>query len=131
MTEKEKKLSKLDRFAQIKDILSGLDFEDKDEVLAFIDNEVRLIVNKREKSKENAAKKKEEGDALRQTILDILPTDRHVIIDEIVTMLDMDGVTRQKVSSRLGQLAKLGLVTKETVTTEDKRRIVGYCRVEE
>ena len=48
----EKKLTKKDMFLLVKDVLEESDVEDKEDLIAFVDNQVAMIEKKAEKAKE-------------------------------------------------------------------------------
>ncbi len=121
----EERKTKAMYFAEIREIIEATvnDQEQQSELLEFIDGEMAIIEKRREAAKARAEKKKAESDALTDRIYDIL-TDDFVTLDEI--MLDFEneeGVTKNKVTARLGKLVKAGKVEKESVRSEGKNRM--------
>ena len=99
-----------------------------DTLVDFCAHEVELLDSKAASAKERAAKKREEGDALRETVYGVLSDTEAMTIDAIVSAINDPTVTRNMVTSRLGQLAKADRVEKDSVTTDDKRKIAAYRR---
>ena len=69
-----------------------------------------------------AEKKRAESDALTDAIFACI-TDKLATVDEIVLALDAEDVTRNKVTARLGKLVKAGLIEKDAVKVEGKKRM--------
>lgn len=122
------KMTKKDWYAEIRNVVEAADFELKDGALDFIDNQVKLLNAKAEKAKENADKKKEQGDAMREAVFAVLTDELQTIdhITEQVVMEDIE-VTKSRVTARLTQLVKADLAKKDTVKTDDGRRVAAYC----
>ncbi len=121
----EERKTKAMYFAEIREIIEATvnDQEQQSELLEFVDGEMATIEKRREAAKARAEKRKAESDALTDRIYDIL-TDDFVTLDEI--MLDFEneeGVTKNKVTARLGKLVKAGKVEKESVRSEGKNRM--------
>ena len=121
----ETKMTKKMWFEEIRNIVEATDVENKAEMLKFIDTQLAQLASKAEKAAERAAKKKAEGDALRETVEAIL-TDDFQTIDEIMTQIDGDNITKSMITARLSQLVKLGKATKDTLKTEDGKRATAY-----
>ena len=68
----EKKLTKKDMFLLVKDVLEESDVEDKEDLIAFVDNQVAMIEKKAEKAKEKAAEKRAAGDELKDLVKSLL-----------------------------------------------------------
>ena len=99
-------------------------------VIAFCNNEIALLDKKAEKAKENAAKKKAEGDELTDAVLSALNED-FATIAEITSWIEGEDVTQAKVSYRLTQLCKTGKAVKEQITVDGgegkkARKVMGY-----
>ena len=123
----ETKMTKRDWFEEIKAIVENTeDVEDKEGMLEFLDAQMDQLTARAEKAAERAAKKRAEGDALKETVESALTTDL-TTIDDILAQIDLEGVTKAKVTARLSQLVKEGRATKDTVKTEDGRRVVAYA----
>lgn len=121
----EKRLTKKDYYALIKEVLEVSDVEAKSELLAFVEKQVEMIENKAEKAKARAAEKKIAGDELREAVKSVL-TNEFQTADAITSQVDGEEVTRAKVISRLGQLVKNGEAEKTDVKTEDNRTVKAY-----
>ena len=121
----EKRLTKKDYYALIKEVLEASDVEAKSELLTFVEKQVEMIENKAEKAKARAAEKKIAGDELREAVKSVL-TSEFQTADAITSQVDGEEVTRAKVISRLGQLVKNGEAEKTDVKTEDNRTVKAY-----
>lgn len=126
-----KKVTKKEWYAEIKKIVEASDSENKDGAIEFIDNQVKLLEAKAAKAQENAAKKRADGDALREAVYNVLTADLQTI-DQITEQVVIEGedITRNKVTARLTQLVKAELAVKDTVKTEDGRKVTAYKAVE-
>lgn len=87
------------------------------ELVETIENEIAIGDRKAKKAAERAAAKKQAGDELRETVLNVLTSDLQGI-DEIVEAIGDEEVTPGKVRARLTQLVDLGEVVKEMVKVE-------------
>lgn len=119
------KMTKAMWYEELKGIVAGSDYEQKDEAIEFIDKQIEQLTAKAEKAKARAAEKKADGDELREAVYAVL-TDQLQTIDEITAQVDFEDVTKAKVTARLTQLTKAEMATKDTVKTEDGRRITAY-----
>lgn len=120
----EKKITKAEVINVIKEAMA-----DNADVVAYCDNELALLSKKAEKAKARAAAKKEEGDALRGVIQEILENATEPMTREMVLgcIDDESGeLTPAKIGSRISQLVQLGLASKTTVKTEDGKSKVAY-----
>ena len=98
-----------------------------DEVLAFIDKMVEQIDAKAASAKERAAKKKADGDELREIIQGVLTADFQTI-DSIVEQVGREDVTKNMVTARLTQLVKAEVAKKEQVKEEGTgRKVMSYA----
>ena len=122
----EKKLTKKDYYEMLKTTVEGIEVENKEDLLTFINRELELIENKSVKAKERAAEKKAEGDELRAAVKAILTTENQTI-DEIFGQIEGEDLTRAKIVARLTQLVKTGEAKKEEVKSEDGKRIMVYA----
>ena len=122
----EKKMTKKDYYEMLKTTVEGIEVENKEDLLAFIDRELELIENKSIKAKERAAEKKAEGDELRSAVKAILTTENQTI-DEIFGQIEGEDLTKAKIVARLTQLVKAGEAKKEEVKSEDGKRIMVYA----
>lgn len=124
MANTEKKITKRDRFEEIKALLAG-----NADIVEFCDNEIALLDGKAEKAKARNAKKKAEGDALLTAVADVLTEDFQTIAD-ITGKIDGDDVTNAKVQARLKKLVDSGVATKEQISVEvdgKKTKKMGYA----
>lgn len=126
------KKTKLEWYEEIKTVVAnaveaGVENVDKDGIIAFVDGQIDTLKAKAEKAKENAAKKKSEGDAIKEAVLKVV-TEELQTIDKITKQVEgaVAGLTRAKVVPRLTQLVNEGVVTKDTIKTEDGRKIAAY-----
>lgn len=98
-----------------------------DEVLAFIDKMVEQLDAKAASAKERAAKKKADGDELREIIQGVLTADFQTI-DSIVEQVGREDVTKNMVTARLTQLVKAEVAKKEQVKEEGTgRKVMAYA----
>jgi len=110
-------------FAELRTMVENwVDKEDQDDLLEFIDREVEILNKRKTAAQNRAAKKKVESDALTDEVFEQI-TDELASVDEIVLSLNMEGVTRNKVTARLGKLVKEGKIEKEVIKVDGKRRM--------
>ena len=107
-----KKVTKKEMYAFIADALS-----DNEAVVEFCEHEIDALNKKAEKAKERAAKKKAEGDELKDVIAAVL-TDELQTIADVVAQIEGEDITVGKVSYRLNALVKEGKAVKEDVVIE-------------
>lgn len=122
----EKKITKRENFLNIVEILVEAGHEDLAKV---IEHEIELLDNKAAKAKATAAKKKVEGDALRDAVQAVL-TDKLATIAEVTAKVEDEDVTQAKVQFRLNALVNAGIARKEQVTVgegEAKRKLMAYA----
>lgn len=112
MAATEKKITKRDRFEEIKTLLA-----DNEGIVEFCDNEIALLDSKAEKAKARNAEKKAEGDALQDEIAALLTGDFQTI-DAIMDGVTDEDATKAKVQARLTKLVNAGVAIKEQVTVE-------------
>lgn len=110
------KVTKKDRYATLKAIVEGLDREDKDELIAFIDHEVELLSKKRSTS-DKPSKKQVENEGIKAEILAYLGTVDKAKVGDITKMLGNKVTSSQQVSALVTQLKNDGKVVR---TTEKK-----------
>ena len=85
-----------------------------EEVVAFFENEIGNLDKRAERSRATAAKKREAGDALTETVKGILTDDFQTIAD-IAAQIEGEDVTASKVTYRLNALVKEGYAEKADV----------------
>lgn len=122
-----KKITKRENLGTLLDIVDkieaeGIVFENEDmtcdTLREFINHEIELLDNKAAAAAKRAQAKREEGDALRAHILDVMSTEDFMTIKEIVKAIGDEDVSDQMVTARLSQAFKAGLVEKESVPVE-------------
>ena len=121
----EKKITKRDNFNAIIGVLIDADREDLAKV---IEHEIELLDAKSSKAKATAAKKKAEGDALRDAVQAVL-TDELQTIADITAKVEGEDVSTAKVQYRLNALVGAGIAVKEQVTVgegESRRKLMAY-----
>ena len=121
----EKKITKRDNFNAIIGVLIDADREDLAKV---IEHEIELLDAKSSKAKATAAKKKAEGDALRDAVQAIL-TDEFQTIADITAKVEGEDVSAAKVQYRLNALVGAGIAVKEHVAVgegESRRKLMAY-----
>lgn len=121
----EKKITKRDNFNAIIEVLTDAGREDLADV---IKHEIELLDNKAAKAKATAAKKKTEGDALRDAVQAVL-TDELQTIADVTAKVEGDEITSAKVQFRLNALVGAGIASKEQVVVgegDSKRKLMAY-----
>ena len=123
----EKKITKKDNFNAIIGVLIDADREDLAKV---IEHEIELLDNKAAKAKATAAKKKTEGDALRDAVQAVL-TDEFQTIKEITEKVEFEGFdgSQAKVQYRLNALVNAEIAVKEQISVgegESRRKLMAY-----
>lgn len=118
----EVKITKAQMFGMIKEVVEASDVAEKEDMVAFLDKQVELLASKAEKARAKAAEKKVEGDALRDAVEAVL-TETPQTIAEITAQIEGEDVTVHKVTARLTQLVKAGIVVKEAVKIEKSKKM--------
>lgn len=122
-----KKITKRENLGTLLDIVDkieaeGIVFENEDmtcdTLREFINHEIELLDNKAAAAAKRAQAKREEGDALRAHILDVMSTEDFMTIKEIVKAIGDEDVSDQMVTARLTQAVRAGLVEKEAKSVE-------------
>ena len=101
---------------------TGITVNEATEVLTGM---ISQLDHKAEQARKRAAKKKAEGDELRDIVEGVL-TNEPQIIDAITAQVDFEGATKAKITARLTQLVNAEIATKEQVKTEDGRKVMAY-----
>lgn len=103
-----------------------------EEVVAFFENEIGNLDKRAERSRATAAKKREAGDALMESVKAALTDDFQTIAD-VAAQIEGEEVTASKVTYRLNALAKEGFAEKADVqipaTEGAKARVVKAYRL--
>lgn len=134
MTEKTKKITKKDIYEAIaKAMETGESPIEPQEIIDFCLKEIAALDRKAEKARENAAKKRKEGDVLTDLVKEAL-TDEYSIIADIAARIESDEIeiTAAKVQYRLNQLIQMGEAEKADVSvgeTGSKRTLKGYRKI--
>ena len=124
----EKKITKRQVFEALlkeiegKETVGGLEVDVVKERLELL---IEQDINKADKAKERAAKKKQESDVLTDDIFALLREDFQTA-DAITEAIGVEAVTKSKVVARLTKLVNTGEVEKEQVKTEDGRKLMAY-----
>ena len=118
MMEKEKKVTKKERFEMIKEIVLNAGLENEAEMIEFIDNEINLLNKKRASGAKTANQK--ENEVLVEKLYEALAEiGRPVTISELQKENDEFGaMSNQKVSALMKKLTDAGKVDK----TVDKKK---------
>lgn len=119
------KMTKIEMYEVVKGIVEASDCEQKEDVLAFVEHQVELLVAKAAKAKERAAAKKAEADELKDAVAGVL-TDEFQTADSIAAEFANPEITKAKVVARLAKLIEAGIAVKETIKTEDGAKKVAY-----
>lgn len=116
------KISKRDMYTALVDWANGdtTDFKySMTDLLDFARNEIDILDRKAVKTRERAAKKREAGDELRDTLAGLL-TDELQTIPELRAQLDDgDDLSSNKIAVRMSYLVNTGVAIKDTVMVED------------
>lgn len=123
MTNTNTKITKRDNYKTLIAIVEASDREDKEQLIEFLNKEIRLLINRADKERERAAKKKVDGDELREKVEKLIGED-WITPDDIVAALDETEVTRNKVIARVSQLIKIGKVEKGSAKINDRKVVV-------
>ena len=112
----ENKMTKMEKFQAIEDILNTVDGDNIDMLIEFVQAEQAALANKAAKAKAKAAEKKTEIDDLGNAVLGVLngtPKTR----DEVFALVEdfSNDVSVAKVGARLTKLVDAGLVVKTEV----------------
>lgn len=119
------KMTKVDYFHQLAEIVENSEVENKEDILKFIEGSIETLENRKKAAQERAEKKKSEPDELSDAVKAVL-TNELQTADAIAAQIEGEDVTKQKIVSRLTKMVNAGTVRKDTVKTEDKRKVMGY-----
>jgi deoxyadenosine/deoxycytidine kinase len=111
-------------FAELREMVLEVvqDQEQQDELVEFIDKQIETLEKRKVAAAARAEKKREESDELTEAIFAQIGEDL-ITVDEIVVALDSEEVTRNKVTARLGKLAKAGRIAKEYIKVDGNKRM--------
>lgn len=122
------KITKVDYFEQLAGIVEASDVENKEDILKFIQGSIETLENRKRAAQERAEKKKNEPDELADAVKAVLSEELQTA-DDIAAQIEGEDVTKQKVVARLTKMVNAGIVRKDSVKTDDKRKIMGYALV--
>ena len=122
------KMTKVDYFEQLAGIVEASDVENKEDILKFIQSSIETLENRKRAAQERAEKKKNEPDELADAIKAVLSEELQTA-DDIAAQIEGEDVTKQKVVARLTKMVNAGTVRKDSVKTDDKRKVMGYALV--
>ena len=122
------KMTKVDYFEQLADIVEASDVENKEDILKFIQSSIETLENRKRAAQERAEKKKNEPDELADAVKAVLSEELQTA-DDIAAQIEGEDVTKQKVVARLTKMVNAGIVRKDSVKTDDKRKVMGYALV--
>lgn len=122
------KMTKVDYFEQLAGIVEASDVENKEDILKFIQSSIETLENRKRAAQERAEKKKNEPDELAEAVKAVLSEELQTA-DDIAAQIEGEDVTKQKVVARLTKMVNAGIVRKDSVKTDDKRKVMGYALV--
>lgn len=122
------KMTKIDCFEQLAGIVEASDVENKEDILKFIQGSIETLENRKRAAQERAEKKKNEPDELAEAVKAVLSEELQTA-DDIAAQIEGEDVTKQKVVARLTKMVNAGIVRKDSVKTDDKRKVMGYALV--
>lgn len=114
----------------IEDFDANLTDED---VIDFCGNEIELLEKKATRSKETAAKKRAEGDELTAVVREALGTNDFEPIAAIMSRIEGEDITTNKVVARLRNLIASGEAEKQEISVSDidgkKKKVMAYRKL--
>ena len=122
------KMTKVDYFEQLAGIVEASDVDNKEDILKFIQGSIETLENRKRAAQERAEKKKNEPDELADAVKAVLSGELQTA-DDIAAQIEGEDVTKQKVVARLTKMVNAGIVRKDSVKTDDKRKVMGYALV--
>ena len=122
------KMTKIDCFEQLAGIVEASDVENKEDILKFIQSSIETLENRKRAAQERAEKKKNEPDELADAVKAVLSEELQTAGD-IAAQIEGEDVTKQKVVARLTKMVNAGIVRKDSIKTDDKRKVMGYALV--
>ena len=120
----EKKITKAEVLAIIAEAMA-----DNADVVAYCENELTLLENKKVKAKERADAKRAAGDELQVAIAGVLTADPQTREDILTATVEVTGdeeLTVGKIQAKLNNLVKFNQASKCNVKTEDGKTRVAY-----
>lgn len=122
------KMTKVDYFEQLAGIVEASDVDNKEDILKFIQGSIETLENRKRAAQERAEKKKNEPDELADAVKAVLSGELQTA-DDIAAQIEGEDVTKQKVVARLTKMVNAGIVRKDSIKTDDKRKVMGYALV--
>ena len=122
------KMTKVDYFEQLAGIVEASDVENKEDILKFIQSSIETLENRKRAAQERAEKMKNEPDELADAVKAVLSEELQTA-DDIAAQIEGEDVTKQKVVARLTKMVNAGIVRKDSIKTDDKRKVMGYALV--
>ena len=110
----EKNYTKAEKYEMIKTILGGVEGDNVEMLIEFVENEQAALGRKAAKAKEKAAERKTEVDDLGNAVLAVL-TAEPASREDIFNAVEFDDITIAKVGARLTRLVDLGLAVRDEV----------------
>ena len=111
--ENTAKMTQIDIYEKIKEIVSASEDADVATIVEFCDKKIAQAIDKREKAQAKAAEKKAESDEMTDAIAEILTEDGKTA-EDIAQALSarFEDITKAKVVSRMGKLVVAGRASK-------------------
>ena len=133
--EKTNNVTKRELYTAIREIFENTETSigdiTPDMVIEFCDKEIAALDRRAEKARENAAKRKAEGDDMTEAVYAAL-TDEFATIAAITLATDFEDVTVGKVQYRLKTLVDSNRAEKQEITVEENgksRKAMGFRRI--
>ena len=133
--EKTNNVTKRELYTAIREIFENTETSigdiTPDMVIEFCDKEIAALDRRAEKARENAAKRKAEGDDMTEAVYAAL-TDEFATIAAITLATDFEDVTVGKVQYRLKTLVDSNRAEKQEITVEENgksRKVMGFRRI--
>ena len=133
--EKTNNVTKRELYTAIREIFENTETSigdiTPDMVIEFCDKEIATLDRRAEKARENAAKRKAEGDDMTEAVYAAL-TDEFATIAAITLATDFEDVTVGKVQYRLKTLVDSNRAEKQEITVEENgksRKVMGFRRI--
>jgi chromosome condensin MukBEF complex kleisin-like MukF subunit len=118
----DKKITKAEVLAIIAEAMA-----DNEDVVAYCENELMLLENKKVKAKERQDAKRAAGDELQAAVLSVLTADPQTRDEILAKFENEDGeLTVGKIQAKLNNLVKFGQASKTEVKTEDGKKKTAY-----
>lgn len=111
--ENTAKMTQIDIYEKIKEIVSASEDADVATIVEFCDKKIAQAIDKREKAQAKAAEKKAESDEMTDAIAEILTEDGQTAEDIAKALSErFEDITKAKVVSRMGKLIAAGRASK-------------------